>query len=321
MSMLNAIKDFPKQFEYEPKIENRGAFKIGKKFLICGMGGSALAGGLIKAIRPDLNLIVHKDYNLPTLSGFSDRLVLAVSYSGNTEETLSSFSLAIKHGINVVAISTGGKLIEEAKKNKTPYVIIPETGIQPRMGTGFMLRALLKLMGLEDELKESKSLATSLDPASLENTGKTIAQNLRDQIPIIYSSRQNKAVAYVWKIKLNETGKIPAFYNIFPELNHNEMTGYDVIPKTRALSKNIHFLFLRDKNDDRRIQKRMDITKKLYEQRGLKVTESWVEGKSVWEKIFQSLLVADWTAYCLSQYYGTEPEQVPLVEEFKKRMA
>jgi glucose/mannose-6-phosphate isomerase len=318
-----AIRDFPKQFDYQPVVENTVALKPASAFLVGAMGGSAHSSALLKLHNPELDIKIHRGYGLPKLTktDLEKRLAIAISFSGNTEEVIDFYRSAKKAGLKLAVISKGGKLQKLARADKVPYIEIPETHIQPRLGLGFTLRAQMKLMGNTAGLKETAKLAGTLDNRRAETEGKQLAKKLQASVPVIYTSQENSYLGYVWKIKLNESAKIPSYHDVFSELNHNEMTGYDVIPKTRSLSKNIHFLFLRDKNDDPRIQKRIDITKKLYEKRGLKVTESWLVGKTVWERIFQSLLTADWLAYYLASYYGTEPEQVPMVEEFKKRMA
>ena len=119
-------------------------------------------------------------------------------------------------------------------------------------------------------------------------------------------------------MKFNEDTKIPAFYNIFPELNHNEMNGFDVVPATKNLSDKFHFIFLRDKNDHPQISKRMKILEKLYQKRKLAVTVLELKGKNIWEKIFSNLILADFTAFYLAKSYDIAPEPVPMVEEFKK---
>ena len=117
---------------------------------------------------------------------------------------------------------------------------------------------------------------------------------------------------------INETGKIPAFYNLLPELNHNEMTGFDVAEKTKNLSKNFSWIFIHDDKDHTQIKKRMAVVAKLYKKRGLSVINLKLAGKNKWFQIFSNLLVADWASYYTSQNYGLESEQVPMVEEFKK---
>jgi glucose/mannose-6-phosphate isomerase len=211
-------------------------------------------------------------------------------------------------------------LLEFAKKNKIPYIQLPETAIQPRSAIGFSIIALAKLIEGDDAVTELKTLAKKLDVTKWEKTGKDFAQGIRGQIPVIYSSRTNFSIAYNWKIKFNETAKIPAFYNVFPELNHNEMAGFDPIESTKGLSDKFHFIFLDDPSDHPKIMHRAQVTKKLYTDRGLLVTTFQLAGDTVFEKIFNSLILADWIALSVSKMYGTVPDAVPIVEELKKLM-
>ena len=224
--MEEAILNFAKQFEYEPEIENADKLQKLEKFILVEMGGSHLQGELLKSVRPAFDLVVHRDYGLPELSesALKNSLIIASSYSGNTEETISAFEEAIEKGYPVAASSIGGKLIELAKQHEVPYVQIPDTGIQPRSALGFTFKTLAKLTGQEEVLRDAATLASQLAPEEYEEKGKALAATLKGSVPVIYSSRRNESVAYNWKIKFNETGKVPAFYNVFPELNHNEMT-------------------------------------------------------------------------------------------------
>lgn len=318
--MYEAIKNFNKQFAFEPFIGNLQNFKTSDKFIVCGMGGSHLAGDLTKLFYPELDIVVYSDYGLPGLPEpiLKNSLIIASSYSGNTEETISSFLEAKDKNLNLAVISISGKLLELAKKLNIPYIQMPDTHIQPRMALGFSFRAILKLINKIDELKETQELADSLKPLNFEKQGKELAHKLQGKIPIIYSSRKNFAIAYNWKIKLNETGKIPAFYNLFPELNHNEMTGFDVQNSTKNLSEKFHFIFLKDKLDNSKIIRRMEVLRKLYEDRNLNVEVIDLEGENVFLKAFSSLVLADWTAYYTATNYKVEAGQVVMVEEFKK---
>jgi glucose/mannose-6-phosphate isomerase len=320
--MEQAIRDFPKQFSYEPVVENSGALGKHDAFMVAGMGGSHLASGLLGISRPMLPLYVHRDYGLPPLpeAELKRRLFIASSYSGNTEEVIDALTQAVAKGLKTAAVSIGGELLEFARKHKTPYVQMPDTGIQPRMALGLSLRAQMKLMGDDAGLSETALLAKTLACEDCEKRGRELAQTLNGKVPVIYASAQNQPIAYNWKIKFNETGKIPAFYNVFSELNHNEMTGFDVLDKNRALSEHLSFIFLHDAADHPRIQKRMEITKKLYEDRGFPVTILRLEGEGIWGRVFTSLLTADWAALFTAQQYGAEAEQVPMVEEFKRLM-
>lgn len=316
--MDQAIQDFPKQFLFHPRVIGRVPRL--KKFVVLGMGGSNLTAGLLKMVKPELDVVVHKDYGLPTLASadLRKRLIVAVSYSGNTEETVDGFLEARKQHLPTAVIATGGKLLALAKQHRVPYIELPITGIQPRMATGFQFLSLAKLMGLASSTRASRVLADTLNPSALRTSGKALAKKFHGQVPVIYTSIRNQPIAYHWKITMNETGKIPAFANVFSELNHNEMTGFDVKSSSRELSRRLHFVFLEDAADHPRVTKRLRFTEKLYRSRGLAVTRVLLHGKNPLHKIFSSLLLADWTAYHLARHYHLEPEAVPMVEEFKK---
>lgn len=337
--MEQAIRNFPKQFEWEPKIENADKWSVLGKYIICGMGGSHLQGDVFQNAVPGFDLSVHQDYGLPRWPQevLKNTLIIASSYSGNTEETISAFEEAIEKRYPVAVISTGGKLIELAKQHGVPYIQIPDTGIQPRSALGYTFKALAKMVGRDDIVEQAASLASKLDADKLEPQGRELAETLKGKVPVLYASNRNYSVAYNWKIKFNETGKIPAFYNVFPELNHNEMTGFSAkgarlpagqgpasgrdVSEAASLSENFYFLFFKDADDHPKIQKRMEVLEKLYGERGLPVTVLPLEGSSTLEKIFSSLLLADWVAYYTAQHYGVDPEQVPMVEEFKRLIA
>lgn len=319
--MSDAIKSFPNQFSWNPEISNADSLpKKTARFVVLGMGGSHLAADLIAGIRADLPLIVHSDYGLPAGEWDKDTLVIASSHSGNTEEVVDGLQTALRKKIPCAVIATGGKLLEMAEKKSLPYVQMPADGIQPRSALGYSLLATLHLMGNDKELRRAKQLATSLQPTKQRAAGTALAKKISGQVPVIYASARNRAVAYNWKIKFNETGKIPAFYNVVPELNHNEMTGFDAQKDSKKLADHFHFVMLRDEADHPQVQKRMQLIEKLYTKRGLAVTAKPLTGSNPYEKIFSSLVLADWAAVATADLYGLESEQVPMVEEFKAMM-
>lgn len=319
--MSAAILNFSKQLDYRPTVENAKKLKKYDSYILLGMGGSHLPADLALLWKPELSLRVHSDYGLPAGSAAEKRpLIIACSYSGNTEEVIDGLKLAMKRKLPAAVIAVGGALIAYAQKNQLPYVQIPNTGIQPRSALGFSFRALLAILDDEGGLRECAKLAKKIRPADFELIGKTLAKKLNGFVPVIYASRRNFTIAWNWKIKLNETGKIPAFYNLLPEMNHNEMNGFDIVPATRALSERFYFIILKDKTDHPRIQKRMDILEKLYSERRLPVFVETLAGQSPLEKVFSSLLLADWVSVYTAENYGLDSEQVPMVEEFKKMM-
>ncbi len=321
--MRDAIKNFNKQFAFEPVIEFPNKFSVAEGFVVVGMGGSHLAADLLKIWQPDLDLYIHSDYGLPPLPAQRLRhsLIILSSYSGNTEEVLDAYEQGLQAKLNLLVIAAGGKLITKAKADGVSHILLPATGIQPRSALGYSLRAFLLALGEEGALKETRELEKTLKPEAFESAGKELAVRLKGFVPVIYASSKNGPLAYNWKIKFNETGKIPAFFNLVPELNHNEMTGFDVKDSTRELSRQFKFLLLKDVEDEEKNQKRMEILESLYRARGLSVEAIQMKGRNIFEKMFNSLLLADWTALHIAEQYGLEAEQVPMVEEFKKLIA
>lgn len=321
--MEEAIKKFATQFNFEPEIQNAEQLKKTDSFVLAGMGGSHLAAGLFKMHDPDFDLYIHRDYGLPPLSHkkFNQSLFIASSYSGNTEEVLDFATQAYEKKYAVAVIALAGKLIEFAKEKKLPYIQLPDVGIQPRSALGFSLVALAKITNNTKLLSDLRVLSMHINPLGKEAEGEKLAKILAHKIPVIYSSRAQVSLGYTWKITFNETAKIPSFYNIFPELNHNEMTSFDAIETTKPLSSTFHFIFLVSSHDHPKNKKRAEITKTMLEERGFPTTTINIDGGSFWENVFNNILVANWTALYLSRLYGTESEHVPMIEDFKKRIA
>jgi len=318
------IKNYATQFAYQPVLENAGKLKKKfSRFIVIGMGGSHLAADIIKTWHPELDLIVWSNYGLPKLNEkvLKESLTIVSSYSGNTEEEIDAFAAATAKRYPLAVVASDGKLIRSAEKAGVPYVKMPHENIQPRMATGFSLMALLAVMGEKTWMLEARELAKQLHPAREDRRGQDLAKRLYGSVPVIYASAKNATIGYNWKIKFNETGKVPAFTNVVPGLNHNEMNGFDAKEKTASLSRGFRFIFLKDGSDDRRILKRMSVLERLYHDRGFKVEIVLLQGKNEIQKIFNALILADWTAYHTAKLYGVDPEQVPMVEEFKKLIA
>jgi glucose/mannose-6-phosphate isomerase len=321
--MRESILNMKKQLAWALEIQGPHFAKAsrGARVISCGMGGSNIASGFLEMLRPDLDVVAHRTYGLPTTTNKND-LVIISSYSGNTEEALDAFEVAIEKKFNVVAITTGGELLKRAHAKNILYIQIPQINIQPRMALGYSLLAMLKAVGDKENIKKIHDFSKDFDPKQYEEQGEMLAQKLARKIPIIYTSWKNKALAYAWKIKFNETAKVPAFFNTFPELNHNEMVGWSEGATPEGVcggAMNPHFIFLKDDADHERVYKRMTLTEQLLKEKGFLVeivkTESDIAG------IFNSLVLADWVAYCLAQNLDIDPEAVPMVEDFKSKMA
>lgn len=324
------IVDSPNQFqvgfEVAKGVKLPGSFD---SIMISGMGGSALPGNLFRIYLNDLfrkdvpdeqplAVYQNRSYNLPP-EAFKDCLNFICSYSGNTEETISSFEEALKHKLPCIGLSSGGKIEEMCKENNIPHIKlpIPFPGFQPRVGTGYFFAAMFQVLvnqGLvrdtTAELLAEVEKMKELQP-SIEERGQLLAKKVAGSTPVIYSTTRYKSVAMVWKIKFNENAKTPAFWNFFPELNHNEMVGW-----TRPQGK-FMLIQLRDTDTHPRILKRFSVTADLLRDKGLEVESIDMQGDTTFSKMFLSILLADFTSYYLALEYGENPTPVDMVEELK----
>lgn len=314
--MDEIIKNYKEQFMWEPVVQNSDRLKEYDNFVVCGMGTSAFAADFLSTGGMGSKITVWRDYGLPETG--PNTLIIASSFSGNSEETIDSFDEARQRHLPVAVLAQGGQLMILAKQHDIPYVQLPETG--HGMLSGYAVKALMKLMGSKQaaNLNDFVSLKDLIDVEQSRVEGETLAQLLRGKIPVICASNRNYPLAYNWKVKLNERARTPAFASRFPEMNHNEMTGFDTVPKDRDLSANLFFVFLEDEADDPRILKRMKICKSLYEERGLGTYELALKGKSFLHKIFQDIFIANWTVFYLAEHYGSLGE-AKIVSDFAKK--
>jgi len=319
--MRDIILNFPKQFkkglEVAKDIKVEGQFN---NIVICGLGGSGLSSNLLLTYLPEIKVPVyaHRSYGLPAQTN-DKSLVICNSYSGNTEETISAYKEAVNKNFKVVAITTGGKLQELAKENDLPVAIIPKDSVQPRFALGYQTAALLEILGnagiIPNQSKALLNMAENLNPEKTEEQGKALAKKLIDKVPVVYTSARFKAVARIWKIKFNENSKVMAFWNYFPELNHNEMVGLT------NLKANFHFIIFSDKDMHPRNLERIELFADLAKGKGSAVDIIEMQGNNALEKMFDTIILGDWTTYYLALEYCQDPIPVKIVEEFKKRLA
>lgn len=328
--ILDTPSEFATGLELARGISIPGNFE---NVTISGMGGSALPANLLREYCNSLfkknpqykpfEIHINRYYSLPPESFMSSTLNLIASYSGNTEETISSLQEAKQEGLPYIALSSGGKLEELAKQNNVPHIKLPmpHPDFQPRMGTGFFFGAMFQLLVNEglvpDTTKELLESSTKLNGKmdELEDRGIALAKRIMGKTPVIYGSPKHKPVAMIWKIKINENAKTPAFWNFFPEMNHNEMVGF-----TNPQS-NFFIIMLKDEDDDPRNLKRYEPTAQLLKEKGVDSEIIKMEGNNVFEKMFSSIALADWTSYYLALEYGQDPTPVAMVENLKKILA
>lgn len=293
--------------------------------LLAGMGGSGHPGDLLNALHlTDVPLTVHRSYELPRIFGKNPLTVIS-SYSGNTEEALSAYKdlPADVAGAkkNVLANTSGGKLLEWAKQDSVPISLIDYPGMQPRhtLFASFTgLACALANSGLAKDIS-SELLATADMVDSIvektEESAKNLADVLVKKTPVFYSSDRLAFGAKNTKIQTNENAKTAAFWNEFPEMNHNEMVG---MTNPQA---NLHAIFFASNTDYKQIKLRMQVTRDMYEAWGVPVTTVPVLGSNQLEQLSYIVIFGLWLTYHLALNYNVDPIPVQGVEDFKKKLA
>lgn len=334
--MYKCILDFPKQVEE--------AFKIGKTFanpvkprgltsiVLTGLGGSAIGGDLLRAYLADdlhIPITVNRHYTLPEFVG-TNTLVIVSSYSGNTEETISAQREAMKRKAKILCISTGGIVTDVALKHKQPCIKIPG-GLQPRAALGYsffpLLVALVKagfVKSKDSEIKETLALLKTKaleygNPESSSNRALELAAKLKGRLPIVYSSSQVlDAINLRWRGQIEENAKQLAYGNLFPEMNHNELVGWNMV---KDLLEMTHVIFLRDKSEHPRVSVREEITKTIVAQFASGVTEVWSEGTSLLARMFSLIQLGDWASFYLAILNKQDPTPVKAIDHLKSELA
>lgn len=306
---------FAQEIAFAPTIV--GAVPAHEALVLGGMGGSALPAMMLAHLWQKKRIDIHRDYGLPAQQ-LPQTLCVASSYSGNTEETLSFAGEALKRGAPLAALTSGGALLKLAQEKNIPHVVLP-AGMQPRDAVLAATKALAALAGAHEVIDELN--ATAGAPGAAHAQAGAVAEALKDAIPLVYASQRNEALAYVSKITYNETAKVPAFCNVFPELNHNEMQGLDPLGGTAPLLRPLSILMLRDPQDEPRVLKRMEVFETLMRERHARVMSVMLPEGSDAYKCIWAWQLARQAAHLLAAHYGVEADGVPLVEEFKKRLA
>lgn len=302
------------------------------KVVIAGMGGSALAALLVKTwLRSELTVPfeVVRTYDLPSYVDFNT-LVIASSYSGNTEETLHALSQAREHNAQVAIIAAGGKLEEIAEDSSIAHVELP-ADLQPRMTVIYGLRAMLAIMAHfgvvnYDRYAEIADLADWLGEETKHwtpniTTDKNYAKQLAllsiGKTPVFYAGTLMAPVAYKWKISWNENAKNVAFWNEYPEFDHNEFMGWSSHP----IEKPFVIFDLVSHFEHPRILKRFEVSDRLLSGKRPKANEITLKGDSVLAQALWGCILADFVSIYVAILNGVDPTPVVLIEKLKKELA
>ena len=289
--------------------------------LITGMGGSAIAGlyvqGLLRETAP-VPILVNQDYKLPECVD-SKWVTIAVSYSGNTEETLAAFDEAIKRRSTPFVIGSGGQLHQ--RKKAAGKISLPKD-YQPRAVFPSIFSPLLNLVecligseptqldsiGKNLEDRAEKWVESDLSPMNM-------AKDLRNMIPLFIGSRQLIPVAYRAKCQINENAKTMAFFNKIPEANHNEIEGF-----VSDYSSEIIPIFLRSSYEDNRIRQRLDITASIYENEGYSPIRLSMQSSNIVEEMLAMTFYLDWVSTELAGLRGVDSVSVERISQLKERL-
>ncbi|MBI5464522.1 MAG: bifunctional phosphoglucose/phosphomannose isomerase [Ignavibacteriales bacterium] len=334
--MYRWIADFPKQVEEAVAIGKRAAIKLNAKrvrnIVLTGLGGSAIGGDLLRTYLSEelkIPFIVNRHYFLPAFVG-TETLVIVSSYSGNTEETIAAHKDATKRKAQVLCISTGGETSVLAKKFKQPWIQIPG-GLSPRAALGYSFFPLLvafQKLGLikskEKEIKETIALlkqksAVFADPTVSENAPLRLAEQLHGKLPIVYSTTEHlDAVNLRFRGQAAENAKQLAFGHVLPEMNHNELVGWNVLTD---VMKQMHVVFLKDKTTHKRVAMREAITKDVVSKYAAQVSEVWSDGVSLLARMFYLIHFNDWVSLYLAVMNNKDPEPVAVIDYLKNELA
>jgi glucose/mannose-6-phosphate isomerase len=325
--MFQLIKKFPFQLKEALEISEKSQvrphpFQI-NKIVVSGMGGSGIGGAFVADMIVDecnCPYIVCNGYKLPAYVD-KNTLVIVSSYSGNTEETLSTLEDAIKKESKIVCISSGGKIREIALKNDIDIIDLPSGCPSPRACIGYsfvsQLYILFKLKLISKSTVEGVKIATDLlnfEQEDLMSKAEKLAALLSKSMPVIYTSDRIESVALRWRQQFNENSKLLCWHNVLPEMNHNELEGW------KNKKENISVIFLRYKDEHRKVQLRTDLTKKIVSKFAQNVIEIYAKGQTLPEKILYMTHLGDWVSWYLAQNNGVDASEIQVIDFLKSEL-
>ncbi len=308
------------------------AYRDFRNVAVLGMGGSAIGADLARSLLEHSSPVpiqVVRDYRCPAYVG-PDSLVIASSYSGNTEETLAALEEALAAGAHCVAVGTGGRLEQRALAAGLPYVPFHYRS-SPRAAIGFsfaLIAGVLRAAGLSafslDDLRDAADVMRawqaelSPDVPTETNAAKQMALRLHGRVPIVYGAGILSEVARRWKGQVNENSKAWAFFEVMPELDHNAVLGYSN-PGPDEQKQTV--IMLRSKLDHPRVQVRYDVTATLLEQNGVPCEMVWARGDTAVAQMLSSIHFGDYVSLYLAYLYESDPTPVGSIDYLKAQLA
>jgi glucose/mannose-6-phosphate isomerase len=297
--------------------------------VLAGMGGSAAGADLVAACAAEhlaVPILVHRGYGLPASAG-ANTLVVASSYSGDTEEAVSAVETALDRSLSVIILTAGGRLSQQARARKLPCVTLPG-GLMPRMALGYLFFPALTVFGdaglpvttageVDEALTVLTALAEELAPSrpAAQNEAKRIALAIGARLPVFYGGQVTGGVAYRWKTDVEENAKRFALAGALPEMNHNEVEAWRA-----PAAKTMRAVFLRDRHESPEIARRFRELSALITPATGDVVECWSRGTGRAARLLSLAYIGAWTSYYLAVGLGVDPWPVPLLDEIKRRL-
>jgi len=307
-------------------------FRSVSSVVITGMGGSAIGGDLVRSLaeaESPIPVVVQRGYDLPAFAQ-SDTLVVAISHSGGTEETLSQVDQALSRGCKLLAITSGGTLLNKAR-SAGAAVFSFDYPSQPRAAIGYLFIPLVAFFGqlglLRDrsaELDEAARVLRELQPRlaldspTSGNEAKQLAQAIAGRVPFIYGGGMMAEVAHRWKTQVNENSKAWAAYDVFPELNHNAVVGYE---RPTTFLDQVMVLLLETTHEHPRVAVRERVTLGLLDMSGVPVRRIPPRGEGALAQMLAAILLGDYVSYYLAHLYQVDPTPVAAIDRLKQELA
>jgi glucose/mannose-6-phosphate isomerase len=298
--------------------------------VVAGMGGSAIGGALARAALGDhasRPIFVTRAYGLPTWTT-PETMVLCASYSGDTEETLACYESAGALGAKRTVVTTGGRLAEMARADSVPVIPLPG-GFQPRAAVAYMTVAALEVAALcgagprltseiDVAASHTEQLVAEWGPDAPEDSlAKRIARGLHGTTPVIAGAGLTTPIAYRWKTQINENAKQPAFWGELPELDHNEIVGWEGARDVGRFAA----VFLDDSDAHPRVKRRVELTEQLIADSAAASFRLETRGQNSVERVMSLVLLGDLVSIYLAALRGVDPARVQVLDELKSALS
>ena len=326
MKMNDYINDFTNHLRDAMEIGSSvNLNKTDKKFsniLICGLGGSGIGGTIVNDIvssKAGIPIAATKDYRIPNFVN-ETTLVIANSYSGNTEETLYALEKCQAKGAEIIALTSGGKLKTIAEENNYNHIIIPD-GQPPRAMFGYAFTELFYVLNhygiIDNSFKSDFEKAINLldsEKSDIQKKAMELAKKMYKQTPVIYVATGFEGVAVRFRQQINENSKMLCWHHVIPEMNHNELLGW------RTNVDDLAVVYFRNKSDYKRNQIRMDINKKVISEYTENISEVWSKGDSLIENSLYHINLGDWVSWYLSEMNNVDAIEIDVINFLKEEL-